>query len=158
MYIVGIDIGLKGAIASIDSNKPKDVMIWDMPLIEKTIDIVELKDIMYSLRDSHVFVEKAQPMPKQGVVSMFNYGKTYGIVLGVLSALEIPYTLVTPQAWKKEVLSSMEKDKVASIIRCQQLYPHLKFKKTDHGKAEALLIAYYGETKLRGLKSRGHGE
>ena len=100
MYIVGIDIGLKGAIASIDSNKPKDVMIWDMPLIEKTIDIVELKDIMYSLRDSHVFVEKAQPMPKQGVVSMFNYGKTYGIVLGVLSALEIPYTLVTPQAWK----------------------------------------------------------
>ncbi len=75
-------------------------------------------------RASHVYVEKATAMPKQSPNSMFNFGMGYGLWLGVLAALGIPYTLVTPQRWKKEMMAGMGKEKSASCVRAAQLFPH----------------------------------
>ena len=75
----------------------------------------------YSL---HVYVEKVSSMPKQGIASSFNFGMGYGLWIGILAGLSIPYTLVTPARWKKEMMAGMGKEKEASCVRAAQLFPH----------------------------------
>jgi len=66
-----------------------------------------------------------------------------GIWLGVMAALRMPYTPVRPVVWKKAF--SLGKDKEASRLRAQQLFPAADLRrKKDHGRAEALLLAWYG--------------
>lgn len=72
----------------------------------------------------HVYVEQVSAMPKQGVSSSFNFGMGYGMWLGILAALQIPYTLVTPNRWKKEMMAGMGKEKEASCVRAAQLFPN----------------------------------
>lgn len=95
----------------------------------------------------HVFLEQVHSMPKQGVASSFNFGRGFGLWEGLLAGMRFPYTLVSPQRWKKAMLADMAKDKGASVLRAKQLFPNcveqLKLVK-DHNKAEALLLAEYG--------------
>jgi len=92
-------------------------------------------------------VEKVGAMPGQGVVSMFNFGKSAGFIEGVLSAYHISYILVPPQRWKKEF--DLHSDKQQSIDVCKRLFPDVNLlptprcKKPSDGMAEALLIAEY---------------
>ena len=132
---------------------------------------------------THVFIEKAQAMPilekpkkgkkgkkekpkkgkkgkkekpkPQGVVSTGRYMKSFGELIGLCVGLHLPYTLVHPTSWKRALLKDMPKDKGASIQRALQLFPSLSLpRKKDHGKAEALLIAYYGATSLGWVDGR----
>ncbi len=73
--------------------------------------------------DLHVYVELVSSMPKQGVASSFNFGMGYGMWIGVLAALKIPYTLVKPNRWKKEMMAGMGKEKEAACVRAAQLFP-----------------------------------
>ncbi|EDH6598824.1 hypothetical protein CB467_21385 [Salmonella enterica subsp. enterica serovar Goverdhan] len=50
---------------------------------------------------SHAYLEQVGAMPGQGTASMFTFGHAAGVAEGILQGLNIPYTLVTPQAWKK---------------------------------------------------------
>lgn len=105
----------------------------------------------YNYEDAQVFVEKVGPMKGQGVTSMFGFGMGYGIWLGVLATLQLPYTLVTPQAWKKEMLIGVGQEKGASIARAKQLFPYLSdclTRAKDDGRAEAILIGEYGRRLL----------
>lgn len=153
MIVIGIDVGFSGAIAILNNTKIKDLI--DMPILKvskKThLDANRVKNIMIDSKAEHVFIEKAQAMPKQGIASTASYMKSAGIIEGVCVGLGIPYTLVTPQAWKKEMMQGMGKEKEASIFRAKQLYPDIDFpRKKDHGKADALLIALYGTRVLCG--------
>lgn len=91
-------------------------------------------------------------MPKQGVVSMFNFGKNFGFIQGLLTAYSIPYELVTPQKWKKEF--QITGDKNSSIAVCKRLFPDVdlrraeRYRKDDDNSAEALLLAEYVRRKL----------
>ena len=76
---------------------------------------------------------------------MFNFGKNFGFILGLLTQAFIPYELVTPQKWKKEF--GVTRDKNTSIAVAKRLFPKADLKRTarcrkEHdGMAEALLIA-----------------
>ena len=81
-------------------------------------------------------------MPKQGVASTWTFAEGYGVVLGVLGALQVPVRLVTPRTWKEA--AGLGKDKNASRQRAVELWPHcsLLFARVkDDGRAEAALIA-----------------
>jgi hypothetical protein len=92
----------------------------------------------------HVCIEEAQAMPGQGVRSMFTTGLGFGLWLGILAALQIPYTRVRPSDWKK-ALGLLGKDKEASRLRAQQLFPGADVRLKQHyGRAETLLLAQYG--------------
>lgn len=155
MIFIGIDPGVTGAIAIIyDDNS---VLFIDTPTQEvktgktKKLDFLpaEMAKQLRMIRDwkkCHVFIEKVGAMPGQGVTSMFNFGKGYGIWLGILAGLEIPHTIVQPQTWKKAIMQGMG-DKDAARIRAQQLFPHVVdqlSRKKDIGRADALLIAKFG--------------
>lgn len=151
-YIFGVDVGFSGAIAII-SVIDGPLHVIDMPVIKSDrneLNTKEIKELFLTYPDAHVYIEKAQAMPKQGCVSMFRYGEGFGIIKGILAGLGIPYTLVTPQEWKKEMMSGMSKEKGASILRVNQLFPEIDIgnRKKDHGKADAILIAEYGRIKI----------
>ncbi|ECG8608484.1 hypothetical protein FE298_10675 [Salmonella enterica subsp. salamae serovar 47:z:e,n,x,z15] len=95
---------------------------------------------------SHAYLEQVGAMPGQGTASMFTFGHAAGVAEGILQGLNIPYTLVTPQAWKKSAgLIGSEKD--AARSRAIQLYPGLRAldaKAKGQAIADALLIARCG--------------
>ena len=142
MKILGIDPGATGAIAAIYSTGAHNV--WDMPPLPH--DLADLLETVVGEDDGigMAYLEKAQAMPKQGVSSMFNYGVGYGTIIGILTALNIPYTTVTPAVWKRALgLTGKPKDASRALARAH--YPTASLNRVkDHGRAEALLIAEYG--------------
>lgn len=98
----------------------------------------------YGIR--HAYLEQVGAMPGQGTASMFTFGHAAGVAEGILQGLNIPYTLVTPQAWKKSA-GLIGSDKDAARSRAIQLYPELRAldaKAKDQAIADALLIARFG--------------
>lgn len=155
MIICGIDPGFTGAIATIEDGQG---YVIDMPIIKtvkkakngKTstkseLDGVGVRSFLEKENPSHVFIEKAQTMPDQGVASSGRYMDSYGQIKGICIGLGLPYTLVHPRTWKKLIMHDMGKEKGESIVRAKQLFPSVDLPlKKDHGKADALLIAEYG--------------
>jgi len=156
---LGIDPGISGAVALLGSDG--SVRFWNTPSIKtggkRDYDGMHMQEILLEAISYveeplglhlHAYIERAQAMPKQGTTSMFNYGKGYGLWLGLLIGIGIPHTLVSPRRWKMAMMADMAKDKGASLLRAKQLFPQcasqLQLVK-DHDKAEALLIAAYGQ-------------
>jgi crossover junction endodeoxyribonuclease RuvC len=149
--VIGIDPGISGAIVKLDVDR-NIVIEWALMPVMKIgsatrVNATELANLIRDYEPEHAFVEQVGARPGQGVASMFNFGHNCGVVMGVIGALEIPHTLVTPQKWKKAAgLIGTEKD--ASRTRAIQLWPGWKIlhKKTlGQAFADAALIARYGQ-------------
>lgn len=150
--IIGIDPGLSGAVAIIHDDGKVAIVDTPTTLIKKGKKSkhdylpVQMADILGSREVCHVFIESVHAMPGQGSVSMFRFGEGYGLWIGIIAALGLPHTKVTPQAWKKALMAGI-KDKDASRQRAQELFPQCVAelsRKKDIGRADALLIAEYG--------------
>ena len=97
-------------------------------------------------------------MPKQGVVSMFNFGRCFGLIEGVVAALGYAYTIVLPVIWQRAIMGKVKpgETKPASIAMAKQIFPNVplfanpRSQKEHDGLADALLIAEYGRRKLHG--------
>ena len=149
MRTVGIDPGASGAIVLLENGTPIEWM--EMPTMRvgtaTRVNAAALADFMGASLCDHVFVEQVGAMPGQGVSSMFNFGHSTGTVMGVLGAMGIPCTLVTPQAWKKSQ-GLIGTDKDAARARAIQLWPKWKeLSKKGKGQAlaDAALIAKHGD-------------
>lgn len=160
MYIIGIDPGLAGALAILDANGTLRALA-DTPTLtlkvqrgtKQVYDVPGLVELLrpYSGLHAHVYIEESQAMPQQGSRSMFTVGLGYGLWMGILASLGLPYTSVRPSVWKRSM--TLGQDKEASRLRAQQLYPGADLRrKRDHGRAEALLLASYGLMRQRHAK------
>ena len=85
-------------------------------------------------------LEKVASSPQMGVKSAFTFGCGYGQLIGVLTALGIPFDEVSPQRWQKALGCMTAGDKNVSKRRAQQLFPGLK---VTHATADALLLAEF---------------
>lgn len=152
MIILGIDPGLSGALAIYNTSEGT-VDIIDMPVLEivrngkkkREVSAQALANQLVGRNITAAFMERVNAMSGQGVTSVFSFGRSSGIVEGVLAAYDIPTTLVTPQAWQKAVGQRAGKD--GSRERAMQLFPaqaDLFHRKKDDGRSDAVLIAYYG--------------
>src|SRR5215469_2512034 len=145
---LGIDPGLEGAVAAIEGG---EIEIRDTPTYQdgkrRRIDASKCATILREIKTyceskweplpyprdgatmTHpakslmVSIEKSQPMPKNGSIGCFGLGYSYGTWIGILASLEIPYRLVTPQAWKKMLMPGEPKEKDASRIVADRLFP-----------------------------------
>jgi hypothetical protein len=171
MIEIGIDVGLTGAIATIDNGR---VGVQDMPVKERVVngkktqeldfkkldielwEISEQKEMWADPPTAHATLEAVQAMKRkdkkgnfvtQGVASTFKFGRTYGATEMCLVCNEIEYTKVSPQKWKRYIFGRTGTTKSDSIDMAISLYPDAKkfiwLKKHD-GRAEALLLAHYG--------------
>jgi len=146
--IIAIDPGKSGAIAVVDGAKLLDVV--DMPIEDKQVDAFALGEIInlfaLGFNVNQAVIERVAARPNQGVVSMFNFGLSYGIAQGVLGAFGMDTSFVLPQRWKKDLNVSSDKDDAR--VLAQDLWPHSHewfARKKDHGRAEAALIGYWKE-------------
>lgn len=147
LTIVGIDPGITGGLAFL--HRDGDIHLREMPVYttkggKNEIDPVA---VMRALEGADVvWLEQVGAMPGQGVTSMFNFGKSFGILIGVCAGVGIPYMFVTPQAWKKQFgLIGSDKDYARTLLI--QQYPELASmvaRKKDGGLADAFWIARYG--------------
>ena len=63
------------------------------------------------------------------------------------AALPMPYTRIRPHVWKRTM--SLGKEKKQARLRAMQLFPGADLRrKRDHGRAEALRLAWYGWQRL----------
>ncbi|WP_442801377.1 hypothetical protein [Serratia rubidaea] len=149
--VIGIDPGASGAIVVLDQSG-KYMGGVQMPTVKvgkstrvngaAVASFLRVHDIV----GAHAYLEQVGAMPGQGVTSMFSFGHAAGVVEGILQGLVIPYTLVTPQAWKKTA-GLIGRDKDAARSRAIQLYPELRIldqKAKGQAVADALLIARHG--------------
>ncbi|MDP1587298.1 MAG: hypothetical protein Q8M07_06125 [Prosthecobacter sp.] len=143
--IMGVDPGVTGAIAFYFTEAPGRIAVDDVPVAGGEINAPELARLIRIHRPALAVIERVSAMPGQGVTSMFNFGRSYGDVRGVIGAMDIPLHFVTPQKWKKHFGLSSDKDQ--SRLRAIRMFPSVaerfKLKKHD-GRAEAALIALYG--------------
>lgn len=140
---IGIDPGQKGGVAIIH---PDSAEAWRYPG-----DIVAAADLLRELHIKHAIklacIESVHSMPGQGVSSTFKFGQNFGAWLGMLAALGIPHTTVTPHKWQKAVLDAGTGDtKARSLNMARRLYPDVDLRyKADDGKADALMMALYAK-------------
>ena len=146
MYYLGIDPGANGAYAILNNSEIE---------VYGKFDKQEFMNVCYCLskkqEKTRCCIEKVHALPRQGTVSMFNFGVNFGWLKGVLDAFEISYQEIPPQTWKKEY--GLNSKKELSIEVCQRLFPEANLvphngRKAHDGIAEAILMAEYARRKL----------
>lgn len=146
---VGIDPGsASGAIAIVLGNEvaaedcygtPAD--IWNQ--MQHSLDLRQHPNVFAA-------VEKVSAMPKQGVTGMFRFGENFGAWQMLFLALKIPYELVRPQQWQKEILASAGVKHDGPLEFCRRRFPELHWgRKKDHNRASALCIALWARERMR---------
>lgn len=167
---IGIDVGSKGFI-SMQKNG-----LWRHYSIEDN-DLYQLSAIMRLARKEHAniacVIEDVKPIFGSSAKSTFQFGFNKGYLIGLLAANKIPYTLVAPKEWQKNVWTHSDmvvtyKDvtingknvskkevntKQTSINACKRLFPTLdlrkseRSKKIDDNKVDSILMSEYARRK-----------
>jgi len=133
-YYLGIDPGKSGGLAMVSNKQPP--MTWKMPQTEA--DLFAVLDGMPT--PEFAIIEKVHSTPQMGVKSAFTFGRYYGMLLGTLTAWQIPFSEERPQVWQKHMKCLSRGDKNVTKRRAQQLYPGVPI---THATADAILIARY---------------
>jgi len=144
--IIGIDPGAYGAATLMSM----DGVIVDVIEFSKNTES-EICDCFIEFAQKEklfAYIENVHAMPKQGVSSTFKFGRGYGFLIGVLTALKIPYEKVTPNTWQKYLSCQSKGNKNITKTKAQQLFPKQKI---THAVADAILIAEYGRRVKRGI-------
>jgi hypothetical protein len=151
MKIAAIDPGLSGAACILEQINGATMLISVIDLQtlgdgpKHRLDAVSFARWLFDHAPMHAYIENGRAMPKQGVTSMFRYGRACGAVEGVVAACRIPLTLIEPATWKKHLrLNSSKEDMRARAI---QLLPNAAGelqRAKDHHRAEAILLGFYG--------------
>lgn len=157
MLTIGIDPGVTGAIAAIDHKALLRVI--DMPVIingsgggkvKSQVNPAGLAALLREILVGHdkiavlVLFEQVRAMPAQGVSSVFSLGHTAGAIEAVVATLGLPHRAIPPAKWKKHYKLTSDKEQARGLA--QQLYPSASLARMkDHNRAEAILIARYGQ-------------
>lgn len=166
---IGIDPGSLGYISVAYNNGARDFhSLKDSDYHDTTIF---LKNVM-TLADNNVVccMEEIHAIFGSSAKGTFSFGECYGVLQGLLIALGIPFHLVPPKIWQKEMWIAKDKvykgklnssgtfvksvnNKATSINAARRLFPDVDFKRTskcknmDDNKCDATLICEYGRRK-----------
>ena len=148
---LGIDIGVQGAIATIDASGAL-IDVADMPVLadgpagRRSVNAPLLAEIIFKSHAAGAYVEYVGARPGEGAVGAFAFGRSRGVIEGVLGAAGIPATMIAPAAWKRLCgLTLANKDASRSeAIRRWPAHARLFGRVRDDGRAEAALIAIAG--------------
>lgn len=163
MIIVGIDLGVSGAIAAIDS--AGTATIEDLPIVEaddggKRLDARAAMLLLRNLipaGEAGLLVTEDIRVRQMAGRKMSHATET--TLVGLRFALQavadiarLQMSYVNPQIWKRRyALKAGDTAKQQAREIAASLYPqqaHQLKRQKDHNRAEALLIAHYGRTVL----------
>ncbi|XP_010473068.1 PREDICTED: uncharacterized protein LOC104752584 [Camelina sativa] len=161
--VIGIDPDLSGALSLLKFDhlgSSSSAQVFDTPHIpvlvgkrvRKRLDAKSIVQLIQSLdvpSGSRVYIEQSNPFPKDGKQGWYSGGFGYGLWIGTLVASGFCVIPVSASLWKRHFqLASGSSTKDDSRRVAAELFPSLSSqlkRKKDHGRAEALLIAAYGE-------------
>lgn len=167
---MGIDVGSKGFISTQRDG------VWTHYSIEDN-DLYQLSEIMQRIRVENecvsCVIEDVHAIVGSSAKATFQFGFNKGYLIGLLAANKIPYVLVQPKEWQKEMWSNHDmvinykkvtvkgkettrkeiNTKQTSINACKRLFPTLdlrkseRSKKIDDNKVDSILLCEYGRRK-----------
>lgn len=153
--ILGIDPGKSGALCLYDPGNG-ELAVYDVPTFElskagrkhKQLDLIGLAGLVDNAvkgRSVAVWIEQVGSRPGEAVSSAFDFGTTYGVLLGVCAAHFLRIERVAPVRWKRALNVPADKDGArAAASRLFPRHAHHWTRVKDDGRAEAALIALYG--------------
>ena len=145
MYF-GIDPGRHGALALLGLSEPFGCAIdWSNPMV--AVDAVRVIGA-----HNLVAVERNHAIPGMGAASAFTFGRSFGILLGVLAAIGVEPVIVRAQDWRAWALggkAKVPKDRkgreAATVAAAMARWPELKWPKTKRAREAVACAAFIGE-------------
>ena len=153
--ILGVDIGRAGALALL-TTAGELIEVADMPVFadgpanRPAVNGPLLAAILKGWpTPSTAFVEFVGARPGEGAVGAFAFGRSRGVVEGVLAACGVPARMIAPAAWKRAVGIPPGRDGAKDAARAEAVrrwpaHAGLFARGRDDGRAEASLIAVAG--------------
>lgn len=154
--LLSIDIGRTGALALFVDGELTDLAdmptLDDGPACRPTVSGPLLAALLRRWCPAEAVCEHVAARPGEAPSGAFAFGRSRGVIEGVLAAQAVPVRFVTPAWWKRRVgipAGADMKDQARSIAVAR--WPsraELFARKLDHDRAEAALIglAYIGVT------------
>ncbi len=161
MRILGVDPGVSPALAFLSRSSTGN-RVLRVPRKGHGPDESFLRAVVAEEKPDRAVVELVGAMAGQGLASTAHLMASWGLIRGILCGLGIPYILVTPQTWKKAMLTDEERgagiddrtarkehQKRSAVAWGQRHYPRLNLiaagkKVASHDLAESVLLAAYG--------------
>ena len=151
MTILGIDPGTGGGIAIL-TDQGTLVAVHDMPTLadgakgRRAINAPLLASLIYQSHATKAICELVGPRPGEGAVGAFSFGRSRGVIEGVLAAAGIPVVMIAPPSWKRAAGIAPGKEnkdsaRAAAIARWPAMAAHFA-RKCDVDRAEACLIGW----------------
>lgn len=149
MLILGVDVGLNGALAFLHDGQL--VNVEDLPLVDVKHGAKTRKELSAALlhdRLVHTDVRIHKAVLENvnafgmGRTSAYRFGQNVGTILGVLCACGVRIEGVSPAKWKRDM--GLTADKKLSRAMAIQLWPdqsHYFARAKDDGRAESALLA-----------------
>jgi crossover junction endodeoxyribonuclease RuvC len=145
LTICGIDPGIGGALALVYRG---GIELIDMPTIEvrgkRHVCPAGVTEWLEVNKPDMVVIEHVQGVQGAGATSAFSFGRSFGLLEGVVAGLGLRHCLVRPQAWTKALRVS--RDKGSHRAAAKRLWPanaHLFARVKDDGRADAALMAHW---------------
>lgn len=151
MDYYGIDPGKAGGVAKVDQAGD---LVFALPMPQRPdgwMDVRALHDMIDFDADSHYAVERAQPMPRQGMSSTAKYMTDYGKILGLIESRIEPQRVHLPRPLHWKPILETGRDKKAAAELVEVLHPDFELvlpgRRVPHdGIADAICIAHWCRT------------
>ncbi|RDX62969.1 Holliday junction resolvase MOC1, chloroplastic, partial [Mucuna pruriens] len=169
-WVLGIDPDVSGAVALLKTNgSVSSAQVFDSPHVKilvgknkttrRRLDAKSVVQLVHSFDapiGTTAYIEQSLPYPQDGKQGWWSGGFGYGLWIGILVASGFSVIPVPSFTWKaKFELSGSRTAKDDSRRLASTLFPSLTSmlsRKKDHGRAEALLIAAYGQNQNKSLE------
>jgi crossover junction endodeoxyribonuclease RuvC len=160
--VIAIDIGVRGAVAFLTA-KGELITVFDMlvlndgPAGRRAVNGPLLAEIVFKSHAIKAFIELVGARPGEGAVGAFAFGRSRGVIEGVLGAAGIPAQHIAPAAWKRAVGIKPGREGAKDAARAEAIrrwpsHAALFARVKDDGRAEAALIG------IAGLLRQGDGQ
>lgn len=165
MIYIGLDHGLKGAIAALDESG-KILTYTKMPTTDGTVASARIYDWLqninyftgahYNMSNTVIYGERLHALFGSSASATFSFAKSIGKALGAVECVGIPYYEVRARDWQEEIFTLCEAPEMGEVKKngrykrdtkamasfcADHLWPELD---TNHdGIIDALLIAEF---------------
>lgn len=156
--VVAIDPGATGGIAVFLNGNLHE--LHTIPKVKGVVDYNELSSLWDSIvdKDTTIVIEEVHSIFGSSAKSNFSFGKINGFLLGLIVSSKLPYILVQPKKWQKDVWVNQDKiykpgkakktvdTKATSLLAAKRLFPNTDFRKSSRatkfhdGLVDAALI------------------
>ena len=150
MIILGIDPGTSGGIVIVKAESnvlPEIIFAKKMPVVsiygKKIIDTEIISSDLSKFSIDVSIIEKVHAMPRQGVTSSFQFGRSFGGIeaLSYLFSKRVDY--IAPAVWKKSLGLGPSKKDSLDLARLKFGALDLWKIKSNDGIAEAALLTLF---------------